>query len=156
MIRFLSAARSSCGRIVAGVFLLTSLGWVVARSPEQASPPPGDQFQVQVFEDLPADWHRKWSLLGLEPSLSWTTPVFGLSSLPGRISPAGMTMPRNRPLALTIQGDVDLPGGEYEFRLRSRMHARFFLDGRLLLRSAPPKPKELTPEEIAAKEAADK
>lgn len=156
MIRFLSAVRSSCGRIVAGIFLLTSLGWVVAHSPEQASPPPGDEFQVQLFEDLPGNWHGKWSFHGIEPSMSWTTPVFGLVSLPGRISPAGMTMPRTRPFALTIEGDVDLPGGDYEFRLRSRMHARFFVDGRLLLQSALPKPKERTPEELAAQEAAEK
>ncbi len=156
MISFLSAARNRFSPIAIGIFLLVSLGWAVARSPEQASPPPGDGFQVQLFEDLPAHWRQEWSFQGLEPSLSWSTPVLGISGLPGRISPAGMTMPRNRPFALTIQGDVNLPSGDYEFRLRSRMHARFFLDGPLLLESAPPKPKELTPEEIAAREAAEK
>ena len=156
MIRFLSAARTRISPPILGIFLLVPLGWAVARSPEQALPPQGDRFQVQLFEDLPAHWRQEWSFQGLEPSLSWTTPVLGISGLPGRISPAGMTMPRNRPFALTIQGDVNLPGGGYEFRLRSRMHARFFVDGRLLLESAPPKPKELTPAEIAAKEAAEK
>ncbi|MCY3777820.1 MAG: DUF1549 domain-containing protein [Candidatus Aminicenantes bacterium] len=156
MISFLSAARTRISPTILGIFLLAPLGWAVARSPEQASPPQDDGFHVQLFEDLPAHWHHEWSFRGLEPSLSWATPVLGISGLPGRISPAGMTMPRNRPFALTIQGDVNLPGGDYEFRLRSRMHARFFLDGRLLLESAPPKPQELTPEELAAKEAAEK
>ena len=156
MISFLSAARNRFSPIAIGIFLLAPLGWTVARSPEPASPPANAGFQVQLFEDLPAHWRQEWSFQGLEPSLSWSTPVLGISGLPGRISPAGMTMPRNRPFALTIQGDVNLPSGDYEFRLRSRMHARFFLDGPLLLESAPPKPKELTPEEIAAREAAEK
>lgn len=156
MIRFLSAARTRISPTILGMFLLLPLGWAVAHSPEQASPPQGDGFQVQLFEDLPTQWRHEWSFQGLEPSLSWTTPLLGISGLPGRISPAGMTMPRNRPFALTIRGDVNLPGGDYEFRLRSRMHARFFVDGRLLLESTPPKPKKLTPEELAAKEAAEK
>jgi len=156
MIRFLWAARSSCRRIVVGILLLPALGWVSARSPEPASRPPGDRFLVQLFEDLPAGWRQSWSFKGREPSMSWTTPVLGLSRLPGRLSPSGMTMARTRPFAVTIQGDLHLPGGDYEFRLRSRMHARFFVDGRLLLESAPPRPKELTPEAIAAREAAEK
>ena len=158
MIRFLTAAWSRCTGIAVGIAVALSLGWAPAHLPGQASPrtAPGDEFQVQLFEDLPADWHQEWSFQGLKPSLSWTTPVLGLNGLPGRISPAGMTMPRNRPFALTIQGSLHLPGGEYEFRLRSRMHARFFVDDRLLIQSEPPKPKDLTPEEIAAKEAADK
>ena len=156
MISFLSAARNRFSPIAIGIFLLAPLGWTVARSPEPASPPANAGFQVHLFEDLPAHWRQEWSFQKLEPSLSWSTPVLGIRGLPGRISPAGMTMPRNRPFALTIQGDVNLPSGDYEFRLRSRMHARFFLGGRLLLESAPPKPKELTPEEIAAREAAEK
>ena len=114
------------------------------------------RFEVELFEGLSETWHEGWSFQDLEPALRWTTSVLGVTVIPGPISPAGLTMHRNKPFALRIEGDLHLPQGEYEFHLRSRMHARFFVDDQIVLESTPPKPKELTPEEVAAQEAAEK
>ncbi len=144
--------------IGAGSALALCLGLVSLGLRGQASQPAKahDKFQVQLFESLPDTWRESWSFQGLEPALRWTTSVLGATVIPGPISPAGLTMHRNKPFALRIEGDLHLPQGEYEFHLRSRMHTRFYIDDQIVLQSVPPKAKELTPEEVAAKEAAEK
>lgn len=116
----------------------------------------GKPFDVTLFEDLPADWRNTWSFDHLLPSISWNSSELGLIAIPGKISPIGLTMERTKPFAARIQGQIEFPSGEYEFHLRSRMHARFYIDDRLTLQSAPPQPPKLTPEQIAAKEAEEK
>ena len=155
---FLSAIQGRRIKIAAESALALFLGLASLDLQGQASQPvkAGDKFQVQLFESLPDTWREGWSFEGLKPALSWTTSVLGVTVIPGRISPAGLTMHRNKPFALRIEGDLHLPQGEYEFHLRSGMHACFYIDDQLVMQSEPPKPKELTPEEIAAKEAADK
>ena len=155
---FLSAIQGRRIKIAAESALALFLGLASLDLQGQASQPvkAGDKFQVQLFESLPDTWRVGWSFEGLKPALSWTTSVLGVTVIPGRISPAGLTMHRNKPFALRIEGDLHLPQGEYEFHLRSGMHACFYIDDQLVMQSEPPKPKELTPEEIAAKEAADK
>jgi len=111
----------------------------------------GKPFHVTLFEDLPADWRNTWSLDHLLPSISWNSSELGIIAIPGKISPIGLTMERTKPFVVGIQGQIDFPSGEYEFHLRSRMHARFYIDDRLALQSAPPQPPKLTPEQSRPK-----
>ncbi|MCI0559125.1 MAG: hypothetical protein MN733_11565 [Nitrososphaera sp.] len=113
-------------------------------------------FQIQLFEDLPKGWIEAWSFQGLTPTMPWQSAAMGLSIVPDKLSPAGQTMLRTKPFALRVVGQMNLQPGDYEFRLRSRMHSRFHLDDQVILHSEPPKPKKLTAEEIAAKAATDK
>ena len=154
----LSAKQGSRIKIGAASALVLFLGLLSLdlRAQASQSAKADGRFRVQLFEGLPETWRESWSFQVLEPTLSWTTSVLGVTVIPGPISPAGLTMHRNKPFALRIEGDLHLPMGEYEFHLRSRMHARFFVDDQIVLQSAPPKPKELTPEEVAAQEATEK
>lgn len=118
---------------------------------------PGDQsFRAELFEDLPKGWRDSWSFDGMNPAITWSSPAMGVTRLPAKVSPAGLTMHRVKPFALRITGIVNLPAGEYEFSLRSRMYARFFVDDNLVLQSVPPKPEKLTAAQVAAQEAAEK
>ena len=120
----------------------------VARPQLQPGP-----LQAELFEGVDPQWQRLWSFEGLAPALTWSTPFLGVLHVPGRISPAGFTMERNRPFVVRISGTLSLAPGEYEFQLRSRNHARLYIDGALVAKSEPPVARKLTPEEIAAQQA---
>src|ERR1044071_2594846 len=128
------------------------LGVLVLLAGFSAMPAAGP-FRAELYEDLSAGWRDTLSFEGLTPAMSWDSPAIGAVHVPGKLSPAGLTMYRAKPFALRILGESELAPGEYEFTLRSRTYARFYLDGQLTLQSEPPKPKKLTAEEIAAQEA---
>src|SRR4029450_471656 len=90
------------------------------------------------------------------PALTGQVPALGMLAVPGKLSPAGMIMHRATPFGVRMQGSYELPAGDYEFHLRSRMHGRFYVDDQLVLSSEPPKSKKLTATEVAAKEAEEK
>jgi hypothetical protein len=92
----------------------------------------------------------------MQPATSWNSSLFGLASVPEKLSPIGLSMFRTKPFAVRMEGETELPSGVYDFTLRSRMYARLYVDGKLVLQSEPPKEKKLTAEEIAAQEAAEK
>src|SRR5881628_3777550 len=105
-------------RLVAGTLVL----WVGLSGEGAGSA--AQPFQVELFEDLAEGWRNAWSFEGMSPAMSWTRLILGITRVPGKLSPAGLTMHRIRPFAVRIQGTTDLPAGEYEFTLRSRMYAR--------------------------------
>lgn len=129
-------------------FALTLLGSLNGSDP--------DVFRAELFEGVSTSTENGWSLNGLTPAMTWTTPYLGTAALPPKLSPAGFSLQRRVPFAVRIQGNVNLPLGEYTFQLRSRMKANLYLDGNLLLASDEPKEVPLTPTQIAEKEAVDK
>src|SRR5262245_575750 len=131
------------------------LGLLVLFAGLSATPATGP-FRAELYEDLPTAWRDTWSFEGLTPAITWDTPAMSAFHVPGKLSPSGLTMYRAKPFALRISGEVELAPGEYEFTLRSRIYARFYVDSQLILEAEPPKPKKLTSEEIAAQEAAEK
>src|SRR5919108_1606579 len=86
-----------------------------------------EEFRIELFEDVPQTWSQDWSFSNLAPAVTWKSPALGVAMIPDKLSPAGQAMHRAKPFALRIQGPVELTEGQYEFHLRSRMHARFHI-----------------------------
>lgn len=135
MQRFLTSAA------LLALLLMPAAGLLAGPSPE-----PRAAVRVEIFEQAPAG--QLLSPPEDRRTAAYDTAAFGFSRLPAKIDGAGIPLDRSTPFVLRAAADLDLPAGEWEFRLRARGIAQAAIDGKPVLATRAQKPNGSAHDEV--------
>ncbi|MDA1274339.1 MAG: DUF1553 domain-containing protein [Verrucomicrobia bacterium] len=93
---------------------------------------------VEIFENLPSG--SEFERGDIQPSERYREQAIGFVRFPAKYSANALPLDRSTPFVIRASFNSSPMGGEYEFRLRARGAARFFVDGSQILATRPQEP----------------
>lgn len=99
--------------------------------------PSGGPVRVEIFEDVAG---KDLDLTGASAVDHYTEPAFAFPHTPAKFAPNAIPLDRSTPYFLRATYTRAFPAGTFQFRLRARGSARFFIDGNPVAATKPQKP----------------